>query len=139
MMLGNRFFFHLKLIFWTGNRFSMKHECVAEEPFELSHQNSRFGRVSLGKTRLEFKYMKATINATTQGPHESVASAHVWMLFSSFVYLYIYCCVFAYSIYTSASSLIIQRSPSPSITPTNNKHSGPQVNSTISRPIPHMG
>lgn len=52
MMLGNRFIFHLKLIFWTCNQFSMKHECVAEEPFELSHQNSRFGRVSLGEKKV---------------------------------------------------------------------------------------
>lgn len=36
--------------------------------------------------------------------------------------------------------LVIRRGPSSSaVAPTNSKHSGPQVNNIISRPIPHMG
>lgn len=57
----------------------------------------------------------------------------------SVVRLSIHLSVFAYDLHTSAYNLIIQRSPSPAITPANSKHSGATGKQHYLRPYPSHG
>lgn len=57
----------------------------------------------------------------------------------SSVRLSIHLSVFAYDLHTSAYNLIIQRSPSPAITPANSKHSGATGKQHYLRPYPSHG